>query len=104
MDMDFIRNWMIQLRVQKGVSESRMSQDLGHSKSYINNISCGKSLPSLPEFLAICDYLSVTPKEFFDVEEKDPVQFNQVWEALMELDEEDLSLTLRNISRLLRKK
>ena len=45
-----------------------MSTDLGHSNSYIHSIACGKALPSMGEFLYICEYLGVTPREFFDDE------------------------------------
>ena len=43
MDTKFIRDRITQLRIQKGVSEYKMSYDLGHSRSYIYNISSGKS-------------------------------------------------------------
>ena len=46
MDIEFIRERITQLRLQKGVSEYKMSYDLGHSRGYINNISSGKTLPS----------------------------------------------------------
>ena len=52
--------------MSKGVSEYKMSYALGHSRGYINNISSGKSLPPMSEFLAICEYFGITPKEFFD--------------------------------------
>ena len=55
MDTKFIRDRITQLRIQKGVSEYKMSYDLGHSRSYIYNISSGKSLPPMAEFLEICD-------------------------------------------------
>ena len=51
MDEAFVRSRISQLRIKKGVSEYRMSTDLGHSKSYIQSISSGKSLPSFSEFL-----------------------------------------------------
>ena len=35
----FVRNRITQLRLQKDVSEYQMSYDLGHSRSYINNIT-----------------------------------------------------------------
>ena len=44
MNTDFVRNRISQLRIKKGVSEYRMSSDLGHSKSYIQSISRGKAL------------------------------------------------------------
>ena len=45
MTAEFVRERITQLRMQKGVSEYKMSYDLGHSRGYINNISSGKSLP-----------------------------------------------------------
>ena len=54
MTAEFVRERITQLRMQKGVSEYKMSYDLGHSRGYINNISSGKSLPSMTEFFAIC--------------------------------------------------
>ena len=53
MDADFIRNRITQLRLQKGVSEYQMSYDLGHSRSYMYNISSGIALPPMLEFLQI---------------------------------------------------
>ena len=45
MDTQFVRDRITQLRLKKGVSEYQMSYDLGHSRSYVYNISSGKSLP-----------------------------------------------------------
>lgn len=100
----FVRERITQLRLQKGVSEYRMSYDLGHSRGYINNISSGKTLPSMAEFFAICEYFDITPIDFFNQDISNPKLFNQTIESLERLDEEDLELTLRNINRLLKKK
>ena len=51
MDENFIRKRMTELRMKKGVSEYQMSLDMGHSRNYIQNISNGRALPSMPEFL-----------------------------------------------------
>ena len=72
MDVSFVRERITQLRLQKGVSEYQMSYDLGHSRGYVNNISSGKSLPSMTEFLAICDYFGLTPREFFNSDDGAP--------------------------------
>lgn len=103
MDVEFVRERITQLRIQKGVSEYKMSYDLGHSRGYINNISSGKTLPSMTEFFAICDYFDITPVEFFDTKAENPKLSKSVLSALEQLDEEDLQLTLTNIKRLLRK-
>ena len=103
MTAEFVRDRITQLRIQKGVSEYKMSYDLGHSQSYIHNISSGKTLPSMTEFFAICDYFEVSPVEFFNTKSVNPKLTRSVLEALEQLDESDLNLTLANIRRLLKK-
>ena len=103
MDANFVRERITQLRLQKDVSEYKMSYDLGHSRGYINNISSGKTLPSMTEFFAICDYFGISPVEFFDTKTANPKLSRSVLDALEKLDERDLALTLANIKRLLRK-
>ena len=102
MDTQFIRDRITQLRLQKGVSEYRMSYDLGHSRSYVYNISSGKALPPLSEFLSICDYFGVTPQEFFDEGMKQPALIQTAVEEMKKLNEEDLLLIVSNIRRLLK--
>ncbi len=100
---EFVRERITSLRVQKGVSEYKMSYDLGHSRGYINNISSGKTLPSMTEFFAICEYFEITPMEFFDNGTNNPKLKESVINTISQLNEEDLALTLTNINRLLKK-
>ena len=62
----FIGDRITELRIKKNVSEYQMSLDLGKNKSYIQSISSGRSLPTMENFLEICEYLEVTPCQFFD--------------------------------------
>ena len=103
MNIDFVRERITQLRLQKGVSEYKMSYDLGHSRGYINNISSGKTLPSMAEFFSICDYFEISPVEFFDDGCRNPKISHEILSAITQLSEEDLQLTLANVNRLLRK-
>ena len=68
MDEEFIRNRITELRLKKGASEYQMSLALGQNRSYIQGISSGRSLPSMAQFLKICDYFEITPLQFFDAE------------------------------------
>lgn len=79
-----------------------MSYDLGHSRSYIYNISSGKSLPPMAEFLVICDYLGVTPSQFFDTDLENPSLLQTTIEELRKLNDDDLMLILGNVRRLVR--
>ena len=102
MDAQFIRDRITQLRIQKGVSEYRMSYDLCHSRSYIYNISSGKALPPLTEFLAICEYLGVTPQQFFEPTLTHPAKIQRALNGLTKLSETDLDLIIGCIERLTR--
>ena len=67
MDEKFIRDRITELRLQKDVPERKMSIELGHSTSYIHSIASGRALPSMPEFLYICDYLGAVSYTHLDV-------------------------------------
>lgn len=100
MDDTFVRNRISELRTKKGVSEYKMSLDLGHSKSYIQSISSGKALPSFSEFLYICEYLGVTPKEFFDSDSAEPQMICKLTKLAKALSPEDLSALINMAERL----
>ena len=102
MEAEFVRERITQLRLQKGVSEYKMSYDLGHSRGYINNISSGKTLPSMTEFFAICDYFEITPIDFFFFFFQNPTLMAELLEGLAKLNEDDLKLTMQNVKRLLK--
>lgn len=69
---------LAQLRIQKGVSARDMSLSIGQNAGYINNIENGKALPSMSSFFFICDYLNVTPKDFFDYENNSPKEMENI--------------------------
>lgn len=98
----FVRDRITQLRLKKGVSEYQMSYDLGHSRSYVYNISSGKSLPPMAEFLQICNYFDITPSQFFDESEENPALLQTAIEELRKLNDDDLMLFIGNIRRLTR--
>lgn len=96
----FVRNRITQLRLAKGISEYQMSYDLGHSRGYVYNISSGKSLPSMSEFFSICDYFGITPSEFFDTKQNNPVLISKAVEELKSLNDNDMLLALTLLNRL----
>ncbi len=59
---------LAKLREEKGVSARDMSLSMGQNPGYINNIESGKSMPSLSGIFYICEYLGITPKDFFDID------------------------------------
>lgn len=96
----FVRERITQLRLRKGISEYQMSYDLGHSRGYIYNISSGKALPPMKEFLAICDYFEITPQQFFDTSSQNPELLQKALEGMRQLSESDMLMLLGLINRL----
>ena len=61
----YLRERITALRSQKGVSEHRLSLELGKSGSYIRSITSGATMPSMKELFNIMAYFEVSPAEFF---------------------------------------
>ena len=66
MNDKFIGERLTELRIERDISEQKMSYELGMAKTYIWNICAHKSQPSMTAFLIICEYLNVSPAEFFE--------------------------------------
>lgn len=93
MDMileDAFKNRLVELRLRKNVSARDMSLSIGQNPGYINNIESGKALPSLTGFFYICEYLNITPQEFFDTDLEYPEQIRSITNDLKKLDERQL--------------
>ena len=99
MDESFIPQRITQLRIEKNVSEYKMSIDLGHSKGYIQSITSGRAMPSMYEFFNICDYFDITPKDFFTIEQ-DSNKKKTLKTMLDGLSHDDLDLLTQLIDRL----
>ncbi len=97
---DFIRTRITELRIKKGVSEYKMSLDMGHSKSYIQSIVTGRALPSLAEFLYMCEYLNVTPSDFFNENIDEPILVQQLRTSAKDLPTRDLLFLIQLADRL----
>ena len=97
---EFVRNRITQLRINRGTSEYQLSYDLGHSRGYINNISSGKTLPSMSEFFYICEYFQITPAEFFDNNHSNPELLSKAIKEIQSLSDEDMLLILTLIKRI----
>ena len=81
---------LAQLREKKGVSARDMSLSIVQNPGYINNIETGKALPSMSGFFYICEYLQLSPKDFFDIDAKNPEKLNELIKDLKKLDDKQL--------------
>lgn len=81
---------LARLREKKGVSARDMSLSIGQNPGYINNIETGKSKPSLDGFFYICEYLGVTPGEFFDIDSSNPSKLDAIIQDMKKLSDKQL--------------
>ena len=67
-----------ELRIAKGVSAREMSIAIGQGPAYINTIENRKAYPSMNGFFYICEYLNITPRDFFDFDCPEPERLNEI--------------------------
>ena len=94
---------LAKLRVAKSVSARDMSLSLGQNPGYIYNIEAGRSKPSIEGLFCICDYLGITPCEFFDDGNNDPQKLNEIIKGLKQLNNQQLE-TISELIKELNKK
>lgn len=94
---------LAQLREKKGVSARDMSLSIGQNPGYINNIETGKALPSMSGFFYICEYLKLSPKDFFDTDAKNPEKLNELIKDLKKLDDKQLDSIASIVQGLVKK-
>jgi len=91
MNEHFLGERLARLREAKGVSAREMSLYIGQSANYINKIENQKAYPSMRAFFYICEYLNVTPKDFFDEDIASPKQLADLMADLKKLDAQALA-------------
>ena len=90
------------LREQKGISARNMSLSIGQCESYINSIENRKILPSLNVFFYICEFLNVSPRDFFDEENTYPADMDILLKEAKKLRYEELQhllLIIKDINK-----
>ncbi len=65
-----------------------MSLSLGQSESYINKIVNRRTLPSMTGFFYICEYLNITPQEFFNFDAAAPRKAKELLHEIEKLTSE----------------
>ena len=95
----YIRERITELRMKMDVSGYQMSLELGMNRNYVQGITSGKALPSMGQFLEICEYFQITPMQFFDKDSRYPQTIRLAMDEMRHLSEKDMSLLLEIIRR-----
>jgi transcriptional regulator with XRE-family HTH domain len=61
-------------------------------KHHINKIENNYAMPSMQGFFYICEFLGVTPSEFFNEKEEHPIAFKELADSCKKLNEKQLRL------------
>lgn len=76
---------LAKLRECRGVSARQMSLEIGQNKNYINSIETGRNYPTMSNFFEICDYLGITPQNFFQTEEAPTMEQSEFFQIAYSL-------------------
>lgn len=90
----YIREQITAFRTARGLSERQLSLDIGRNPSYINGISNEKNLPSMGEFLYICEFLGITPFDFFKEEPEYSINKTKARTLIAHLDDSTVDILL----------
>lgn len=85
---------LAQLRNLMGVSARDMSLSIGQNPGYINTIENGKAFPTMQNFFYICEFLGVTPQEFFDTGSANPPALRVLSELIKKLPPDETAALL----------
>ena len=87
---DFFPTRLNTLRTKTGISARDMSLSLGQNPGYINNIENKKALPSMTMFFYICEFLKISPRDFFDETIQDPQEYYEFIDNIKDLSPQQL--------------
>ena len=82
------------LRIKSGISARDLSLSIGQNSHYINHIENHYSYPSMQSFFYICEYLNITPREFFDLDFDDPNHLKLLAKEISETSSNNRDLML----------
>lgn len=98
MNQEWFSSRLTQIRSERKLSARDLSLSLGQSAGYINKIENQKSMPSMQVFFYLCEYLRITPQEFFDQNVTYPLLLKETMVELEKMNPEQLEHIL-NIAR-----
>ncbi len=99
-DIDDILFKIGNLRDQKNLSQRKISEQLNHGESYINQIENKRTKLSMETFLQILSIMDVTPEQFFYHNEKEYEKDMTLIELISGLSEKDKDFAIEIIKKI----
>lgn len=88
-----------EIRTKKGITARKMSLELGQSPAYINRIELGRMTPSLSAFLEICEFLDITPHDFFKTKTDDSDDLGEIISTLSDEQRKSVIYIIKQMSK-----
>ncbi|MBP5773540.1 MAG: helix-turn-helix transcriptional regulator [Eubacterium sp.] len=85
---------LAQLRTDFNISARDLSLSIGQNEHYINQIENHSFYPSMQSFIYICEYMRITPQQFFDIEISCPHELNMIRKHMSEMSPTNRKLML----------
>ena len=81
----------------------KLEKKVQSNQNYINHIESNQGTPSLAGIFYICEFLGITPSEFFDIDNNNPAKLKKINEYLKKLDDEQLEMVENLVKNLANK-
>ncbi len=101
---EFFAYRLSQLRQSKDVSARDMSLSIGNNPNYINRIENQVAYPKMEHFFHICEYLGISPQEFFNDETPYPIEMKEIYDNLNKLTKKEIDTVHDVVKRILEAK
>ena len=85
---------LAELRINHGISARDLSLSIGQNEHYINQIENHCFYPSMQAFIYICEYLNITPCQFFDLDATNPQVINHFKKHIPDLTRDNQELLI----------
>ncbi len=94
---------LAELRIKHNISARNFSLSIGQNSHYIEHIENHKTFPTMQIFFYICEFLRITPCQFFDLRASNPAKSNYLIEIVSDIPSDNLELMLILASLLTKK-
>ncbi len=94
MDKEKFSKRLSEIRNERNISARELSLSLGQNAGYINKIENQKNYPSMEVFFYFCEFVGISPAQFFDEKITNSILRNCISSELDKMDEKKLKHVL----------
>ncbi len=99
-----IKHRFATIRYSKGLTAQQLADKMEITVQCLNQIECGKRLPSIEVLFHFCQATNISLKEFFDEDLKYPAQYQALIPYMCDLNEDELQDIIAIIKRIVKNK